>query len=91
MSFTTTEAIELITAELKRAKAQHPLWPTDPIHAAAIVGEESGELTQASLDYTYDPNRARSTMLEEAVQVGAMAIRFLENIGMYKTINTMEG
>ena len=91
MAFTETDAVELILAELKRAREQHPIWPTDPIHAAAIINEEAGELIQAALDYTYDQDRARSTMLEEAVQVGAMAIRFLANIGTYKTRNTMEG
>ena len=83
MPFSTQDAIELIIAEYERAKQQHPLWPTDPIHAAAIVSEEAGELVQAANDYTYDRENVRSTMIEEAVQVGAMAIRFLKNIGKY--------
>ena len=83
MAFTETDAVELILAELKRAKEQHPIWPTDPIHAAAIINEEAGELIQAANDYTYDRENARSTMIEESVQVGAMAIRFLTNIGKY--------
>ena len=33
-----------IFSEIDRAEKLHPDWPTDPIHQAAIVCEESGEL-----------------------------------------------
>lgn len=72
---------DAIVAELKRAEAKHPEWPTDIIHAAAIVGEESGELTRATLQTVYESSD--QTMLasckEEAIQVAVVAIRFLKH------------
>lgn len=43
------EIIEEVIAELNRARTKFPTWPDDPIHAAAVVAEESGELVQAAL------------------------------------------
>jgi hypothetical protein len=78
------KVIALIQKELEQAIGKHPKWPTDMIHAAAVIGEESGELTQACLDYHYKEKEKEiygtSRMQEEAVQVGAMAIRFLLNL-----------
>jgi len=76
-------AYEAIRKELAKAKSKFPWWPSDPVHAAAIVSEESGELTQAALQFTYEKGPA-TAMLEEAVQVGAMAIRFIEAIMEYE-------
>ncbi len=39
------EIIEAVKAELTRATAKFPTWPTDPLHALAVLGEEFGELT----------------------------------------------
>lgn len=39
--------IEEIQAELCRATAKYPTWPTDPLHALAVLGEEFGELYTA--------------------------------------------
>ena len=72
-----------IMAELERAKDKHPHWPDDPLHAVAVLNEESGELTQATLDFAYAAGDLER-MREEAVQCGAMAIRFLENIDRYR-------
>ena len=72
-------AIEAILFELERAETKFPTWPEDQIHAAAIVGEESGELIRAALQYQYE--RGELTELQkEGVQVGAMAVRFLKNL-----------
>lgn len=79
------EAIKLILDELKSAKEKWPKWVNDPIHAAGILNEESGELTQACLDFSY-ANGSIEQMKKEAVQAGAMAIRFLENIDEYQRI-----
>jgi len=73
----------LIDDELDRAIAQHPDWPPDPIHAAAIVAEEAGELVQAALHIVYECNdlrAGRERMRKEAIQTAAMAVRFLENL-----------
>jgi hypothetical protein len=76
------KVITMIQEELCRAITKHPSWPTDMIHGAAVVCEEAGELIQATYDYEYkeaDSAQLRQRALEEAVQVGAMAIRFLMN------------
>lgn len=75
----------LINTELIRAKKKWPNWVTDPIHAAAIVSEEAGELVQAANDYCYGSGKIEA-MINEAAQVGAMAIRFLEGIGQYERL-----
>ena len=79
-------ALALIARELIRAQQKHPGWPNDPVHAAAVVAEEAGELVQACLDMTYGvpPGHPRHFEIEdaafnEAVQVGAMAVRFMLN------------
>lgn len=69
-----------IMAELTRAEAKFPDWPADPVHAAAIVAEESGELTQASLDFYYHREEARDKMRTEALHTAAMALRFLKGL-----------
>ena len=76
------EAIKVILDELKSAKEKWPKWVDDPVHAAGILNEEAGELMQASLDFCYS-NGNIEQMQKEAAQVGAMAIRFLENIKSY--------
>lgn len=76
----TISAIDAVRHELKKAEEKFPWWPTDPVHAAAIVAEEAGELVKAALQYIHeagDPNE----MFIEAAQTGAMAIRFLRAIG----------
>jgi hypothetical protein len=80
---TKEEIIEDIFNELKRAESIHPGWPTDLIHGAVIVGEESGELLQAAFDVYYG-NGNLDYVYEEAVQTAAMAIRFLFNLNCMK-------
>ena len=78
-----------ISFELESAKSRYPWWPTDVIHAGAIVSEEAGELTQATLDHVYahlnhNGKDTVARMRKEAIQTAAMAIRFLENIDKYE-------
>ncbi len=68
--------IELVFDELRRAEQKFPGFPDDPVHAAGIIGEESGELMQAALDYYYGRGTLEQ-MRAEAVQTAAMAFRFL--------------
>lgn len=78
------EFLPLLVAELCRATSKHPNWPTDAIHASAILHEEAGELTQATIDFHfYHGDRER--MREEVIQVGAMALRFLMNLESYES------
>lgn len=76
-------AIFLIETELQLAKSKFPTWHTDPIHAASVVAEEAGELVRAALRLTYE-NGSFHEMKREAAQVGAMAVRFLENLSVYE-------
>jgi hypothetical protein len=73
-----------VLAELDRARAKFPTWPTDPLHALAVLGEEYGELTRAVLQRCYG-DEGRATEVEaEAVQVAAMALRFLASLDEYE-------
>ena len=74
---------DLIQIELAGARLLWPAWPTDPIHAAAVLAEEAGELVQAANDFTYS-NGSLEHMREEAVQVAAMAMRFLDGLDKYE-------
>ncbi len=46
------ELIEEVKAEIERAINKFPTWPTDPLHALAVLGEEYVELTKAMLQLT---------------------------------------
>lgn len=43
-------AVADVLAELERATRKFPTWPTDPLHAVVVLGEEFGELTKAVLE-----------------------------------------
>lgn len=72
-----------IIYEYNVAKEKHPAWPTDIIHASAIVAEESGELTRAALQHTYE-NGSLMDAEKEAIQTAVTCIRFIENLYRYK-------
>ena len=74
-----------VLEELARATRKYPTWPTDPLHALAVLGEEFGELTKAVLQHTYEPDKASlADIREEAVQTAAMALRFLLSLERYE-------
>ena len=76
--------IELALAEVSKAVAKFPTWPTDPIHAAAVLNEEVGELNKAVLQAVYEPHKSGpGEVREEAIQVAAMALRFLASLSVY--------
>ena len=79
------DIIDLIQAELLRAELKYPAWPVDAIHAASVLSEEAGELTQSANDFAYDDG-SFERMAEEAVQVGAMVFRFLAHIEQYRRV-----
>lgn len=71
--------------ELRRAVAKFPTWPTDPLHALNILGEEFGELAKEVLQMVYEPDKASKTKIQsEAIQTAAMAIRFLASLDAYE-------
>jgi hypothetical protein len=78
-------AIEQVLAELARAERLFPGWPTDPLHALAVLGEEFGELSQAVLQEVYEPHKNNPCQVRaEAVQTAAMALRFLIGLAAYE-------
>lgn len=73
-----------VMAEINRAVTKFPTWPTDPLHALGVVGEEFGELGKAVLQQVYEPHKNHpGDVRKEAVQTAAMAIRFLLSIDAY--------
>lgn len=77
-------AISMVIDELNRATAKFPTWPTDPLHALAILGEEFGELNKAVLQLTYEPHKSsQADVLMEAIQTAAMALRFIAGLPFY--------
>ena len=80
---TITDALGAICAELKRAECKFPTFPVDPVHAAAVVIEEAGELQRAALQFTYE-SVGYEDLYCEAIHTGAMALRFLCHIELMK-------
>lgn len=79
------EPVALILEELRRAVSKFPTWPTDPLHAIAVLGEEFGELTKATLQTTYEPHKSnRDDVRTEAIQTAAMALRFVISLDRYE-------
>lgn len=73
------EISNLVLESLIKAKTKFPEWPIDPVHAAAIVVEEAGELQQAALQYCYEDGGIEQ-IKKEALHTAAMAFRILQNI-----------
>lgn len=71
--------IKQILSEVERAEEKHPYWPEDIIHAASIVGEESGELTRAALQLIYEGGNVED-IKKEAIHTAATCIRLLKNL-----------
>lgn len=78
------QVLAMVRAELARATRKFPTWPDDPLHAVAVVAEESGELTRAVLQAVYEPHKGDpQDAMDEAVQTAAMAVRFLLSRSRY--------
>lgn len=79
------KTVEEILKEFSRACEKFPSWPSDPLHALAVLGEEYGELDKAVLQFMYEPNKGVtiSDIKEEAIQTAAMALRFALSIDEY--------
>lgn len=70
-----------IGQELEKVKRKFPKWPTDPIHAAIIVAEESGELMKEVLQMVYEPHKTDiDKVRKEALQTATVCIRFVHSI-----------
>ncbi len=79
------EIVDEVVDELFRAREKFPTWPSDPLHAIAVVGEEFGELTKATLQHVYEPQKSSfDDVREEAIQSMAMHLRFLLSLEVYE-------
>ena len=76
---TAYAAVDAMLQELERAKAKHPVWPTDIVHQVAIMVEEAGEALRAVLNSAYEGGNIEEVR-REVIQTGAMAIRVLMNL-----------
>lgn len=76
---------QTVAGEVERATRKFPTWPTDPLHALAVLGEEFGELTKETLQLTYEPHKSTvEDFRKEAVQTAAMAMRFVMSLDAYQ-------
>ena len=84
------EVVRLMCLALGKDVALHPNHPKDPVYQVAIITEEVGELAKIVNNFMFvTPQRQATTLTddydeigkirEEAIQVGAMIIRFLLN------------
>lgn len=75
-----------VLEELIRAEEKHKGWPEDAVHAASILNEEAGKLTQACNDYTFCNSASHDPydrMNKKAVSTAAMALRFWHGMSAY--------
>lgn len=78
------DVLNAVYHELSKALAKFPTWPTDPLHALAVLGEEFGELTKDVLQMTYEPGKTNAeNVRKEAIQTAAMALRFVASLDVY--------
>lgn len=76
--------INEVKHELYRAVHKFPCWPYDAHHAVNILNEECGELVKEIVQLTYEPNKSsKEEVRKEAIQVAAMALRFLLSLDKY--------
>lgn len=80
-----TDKLKPIFDELEKATKKFPTWPTDPLHAVSVLGEEYGELVKEVLQMTYEPHKTNLDKIrEEAIQTAAMALRFYASLDKYQ-------
>lgn len=74
-----------VVEEVDKASTKFPDYPTDPLHAIVILGEEFGELSKAVLQNTYEPHKTnKEEVRSEAIQTAAMALRFLLSLDVFE-------
>lgn len=74
-----------VAGEVARASVLFPTWPSDPMHAIGVLGEEFGELTKAVVQAIYEPHKSGPDQVRtEAIQTAAMALRFVQSIDHYQ-------
>jgi NTP pyrophosphatase (non-canonical NTP hydrolase) len=64
-----------VLEQLEKAKAKHPIFPSNPSEGLSIIAEELGELAEAIND-----GDSIDHLREEAAHVAVTAIRFIEGL-----------
>lgn len=77
------DIINIMLKAVAESEAKHPSWPSDIIHASAIVAEESGELIQACLEHI-DEGKPAVCIQKEAIHTLVTAFRLLKNFDITK-------
>ena len=74
--------VAMIREELAKAKRKHQSYPRDLFEQVSIITEECGEVAKACLEYLREPSKKVTPehIRVELAQLGAMAIRMLENL-----------
>ena len=70
-------------AEIGKAEAKHPTWPSDVVHGAAITAEECGSMVKAALDFYYGRGD-RAQLKKEMLHMIAMGFRVLLHLDDYR-------
>lgn len=85
------KVIDSVLTELNSAVEKFPIWPTDPLHALAVLGEEYGELNKAMLQLAYEPHKVTPQDIRmEAIQTAAMAIRLAMSLDRYEYVQSAQ-
>lgn len=66
---------QYVLDQLTKAKAKHPIFPSNPSEGLCIITEELGELAEAINDM-----ETKERMKEEAAHVAVTALRFIEEL-----------
>jgi hypothetical protein len=91
LSFFETPAIHSVVTELSRARATHPTRMNSAHEGFAVLDEVRDELWELvklnAVKAGIGERHRREAMREEAVQIGAMALRFIEDVCDGKMVN----
>lgn len=71
--------IQLIQAEITKAKSKFPTWSTDNIHRASIVSEECGEVVR-EVNLLHEGRGSIDNLRTEIIQMIGTGFRFLEEL-----------
>lgn len=71
--------INLVYAEVTKAKSKFPTWSTDNIHRASIVSEECGEVVR-EVNLLHEGRGSIENLRVEIIQMIGTGFRFLEEL-----------
>jgi len=66
-----------IVTELEHIERDYPDWPENEVDAAQIISDKAAKLLSASSARRRKKQRDNNPVLNEAIQTGAMVLRFL--------------